>query len=308
MNPLRLALVLIFLSPVVAFEIRSEIISIDGTVKSIDAKNRTITVETDTKELTLDVGNKAKITSDGEDVKLDSLKVGQKVSASLHDKLDVVVAIDIIGNGIEEVSLFNGADLTGWNQLTHKATKSPEKNTWIVDSDRKVLASIGEDWNELRTDEKFGNFQLSLEWRFTPGRFVSGNGSGIVVRSNGLNTIGFDPRGIEIELRPGKKSPREETGAFTAYSMPITNHSGETLGEVGDGQPSRHLAWLKQAKLKPSNQWNTTEISCEDDRIKVIINDVLVNEGWGVPEEAGHICLRNQNTSIEFRNIKLIKK
>lgn len=54
-----------------------------------------------------------------------------------------------------------------------------------------------------------GDFVESARWMLpsqlrcgllTPGRFVSPNGSGVVVRSNGLNTIGLDPRGIEIDL------------------------------------------------------------------------------------------------------------
>lgn len=295
----------------------ADIITVEGIVKAVDNGKRTITVETSTKEMTLDIGGKAKITKEGKEAKLDSLKAGQKISASFHDKLEVVVAVEILKDGGEEITLFNGDDLTGWSLLTHKATKDPGKNTWIVDSDRKVLASTGEDWNELRTDEKFDNFQLSLEWRFTPGRFVSGNGSGIVVRSNGLNTIGFDPRGVEIDFRGPAREPKEVgliVGHFVGYSMPIKNHAGETLGETEKFNtdlkryPSRHLAPLGNPKPKSSNQWNTTEITCEGDRIKVNINGILVNEGWGVPEESGHICLRNQNSSVEFRNIKLIKK
>jgi len=295
----------------------ADIITIEGFIKAVDNGKRTITIETATKEMTLDIGSKAKITAGGKEAKLDSLKAGQKISASFHDQLEVVVALEVLQEGGEEISLFNGDDLSGWSLLTHKATKNPEKNTWIVDSDRKVLASTGEDWNELRTDEKFDNFQLSLEWRFTPGRFVSGNGSGIIVRSNGLNTIALDPRGVEIDFRGPATEPNEVgliVGSFVGYSMPIKNHAGETLGETGKFNPNpkkypgRHLAPLGNPKPKPLNQWNTTEISCEGDRIKVAINGVLVNEGWGVPEESGHICLRNQNSSVEFRKITLIQK
>ena len=53
--------------------------AIDGTVKSVDAKKRTITVETGTKEMTLDVGSKARISIDGESLALDSLKSGQAI-------------------------------------------------------------------------------------------------------------------------------------------------------------------------------------------------------------------------------------
>ncbi len=291
---------------------QAEVITIEGTIKSVDAKNRTITVETSDGDKTLDVSSKAKISVEGKDAKLDALKPGQKVKLSYHDELEIVLKIEVSPSNPtdgEEIVLFNGTDLSGWSLLTHKGTKDPTKNTWIADSDRKVLASTGEDWNDLRTDAKFANFQLNLEWRFTPGRFVSPNGSGIIVRSNGLNTIALDPRGIEIDVTQSRDEKNEiGVGCFIAYSMAIKNDRRETQGEVGNGQPSRRLGVIKQPTIRPSGQWNKTEITCEGDRIKVKINGELVNEGWGVPEEAGHICLRNQNTSIEFRNIKLVKK
>jgi len=298
----------------------AEVITIEGTIKSVDTAKRTITVETEGEEKTLDVSSKVKVSVEGKDAKLDKLKAGQKVKLSYHDELEIVVKIEVIPSNPtdgEEIVLFNGTDLSGWSLLPNKGTKDPSRNTWIADSDRKVLASTGEDWNELRTDEKFANFQLSLEWRLTPGRSVSGSGSGIIVRSNGLNTIALDPRGIEIDFSRESKVRSDQggnTGSFIAYSMAIKNHSGETNGETGDlnpdpkRYPTRHLPYFVKPKLKPAGQWNKTEVACEGDRIKVKINGELVNEGWGVPEEAGHICLRNQNSSIEFRNIKLVKK
>jgi len=298
----------------------AEVITIEGTIKSVDAAKRTITVETSDGAKTLDISSKVKITFEGNDANLDSLKSDQKVKLSYHDELEIVVKIEAIPSNPtdgEEVVLFNGTDLSGWSLLTHKGTKDPAKNTWIADSDRKVLASTGEDSNELRTDEKFANFQLNLEWRFTPGRFVGGSGSGSIVRSNGLNTIALDPRGIEIDFSRESKVRSDQggnTGSFIAYSMAIKNHSGETNGETGDlnpdpkRYPTRLLPYFVKPKLKPAGQWNKTEVTCEGDRIKVKINGELVNEGWGVPDEAGHICLRNQNTSIEFRNISMVKK
>jgi len=48
-------------------------------------------------------------------------------------------------------------------------------------------------------------------------------------------------------------------------------------------------------------------IECKDDRIKVTINDAVVNEAWGAEEVEGKICLRNQNTGIEFQNLRLVR-
>jgi hypothetical protein len=73
--------------------VRAEVITVDGTVKSVDAKKRTITVETVSKTVTLDVSSKAKISIDGQDAGLGTLKTGQKISLSYHDKLEIVLKI-----------------------------------------------------------------------------------------------------------------------------------------------------------------------------------------------------------------------
>jgi uncharacterized protein (TIGR03067 family) len=77
----------------------AEVVTIDGTIKAVDAKKRTITVESDSKTQSLDVSSKAKITVDGKDAGLESLKAGQKVSLSYHDKLEVVLKIEAEASG-----------------------------------------------------------------------------------------------------------------------------------------------------------------------------------------------------------------
>jgi hypothetical protein len=94
--------------------IQAEIITIDGTVKSVDATKRTITVETGTKEMTLDVGSKAKISIDGEDSGLDGLKEGRTVRLSYHDQLEVVVKIEaMLSETLVNLTELNGPSNDG---------------------------------------------------------------------------------------------------------------------------------------------------------------------------------------------------
>jgi len=74
---------------------QAEVITIEGTIKSVDAAKRTITVETSDGAKTLDVSSKAKISNDGKDSTLDKLKAGQKVSLSYHDELEIVLKIEV---------------------------------------------------------------------------------------------------------------------------------------------------------------------------------------------------------------------
>jgi hypothetical protein len=66
---------------------------------------------------------------------------------------------------------------------------------------------------------------------------------------------------------------------------------------------------MKRTTTEPQvfavTNWNTCEITCQGDRISVTMNGVLVNEASGVPQRAGKICLRSQNSDVEFRNIRI---
>lgn len=203
-------------------------------------------------------------------------------------------------------TLFNGSDLSGWSVVPLKSTQNPRGKHWTVIPDEKILAALPGDFSDLRSDEEFQNFRLLIEWRFTPGGTVGANGSGIMVRSQRLTTrqgplAGYDSQGIEVDFRPEKSSTATiGTGAFTAYEANLEN----SVARV-DGIQARTLSRQVPPRLQVADGWNQCEISCDGDRITVLINGQKVNEAWGAAEVAGAICLRNQNSAVQFRNIRV---
>ena len=81
----------------------AEVVTIDVTVKAIDAKERSIIVtktsKTKSKDIELEVGKTAKILVGGKEASLDAVKVGQKVSVSYETGLEVVTKIEVTGDG-----------------------------------------------------------------------------------------------------------------------------------------------------------------------------------------------------------------
>jgi len=134
--------------------------------------------------------------------------------------------------GPEFEELSNGTDLSGWRfVIPPKIRNMPDvSECWTVDADRKVLVGHGSTtyWTHwLETEERFGDFVLSLEWRFPPKGTIDSNGSGIVVRSSGLDGNERNPHGIEIDLRPAHgEEGRMATGGLIAYDVPATNRGG----------------------------------------------------------------------------------
>lgn len=199
-------------------------------------------------------------------------------------------------------SLFNGTDLTGWRFVVPPTiqNKSDVSACWTVDAERKVLVARANLTHWLETEERFGDFVLSLEWRFPPTGTIDSNGSGIVVRSSGLDGNSRNPRGIEIDFRPAHgEQGRMATGSLIAYDVPASNHAGAATPEV------RGLVREKPPGPTPADGWNTCEITCRGDRLTVVMNGERVNEGWGLERSPGAICLRSQESVVEFRNLRV---
>jgi hypothetical protein len=183
-------------------------------------------------------------------------------------------------------------------------TKNTATNVWSVDPSRKVLKASSGDFQDLKTNRKFRNFEIQLSWRFPPKSTISPNGSGIIVRSNGLDKKGYNPQGIELDFRPIESekitNKNISTGSFIVYDTTLVNKHG-----FADGVINRHLGVLKDPISLAEGIWNTCRITCINDKIYVHLNGALTNEAWGADITYGNIYLRSQNTSVEFQDIRI---
>jgi hypothetical protein len=149
----------------------AEVVTIEGTIKSVDAKKRTITLQTESKTLTLDVSSNAKISVEESKAALDELKPGQQVNLSYHDKLEVVLKIEVtqknrmspVGTWVEKRPNAPGGKMVRTfrrdgtlivsNPKSHKTTKG----TWRIEGKKVYFrqSSESEDSTEPPTEEKW---------------------------------------------------------------------------------------------------------------------------------------------------------
>ena len=73
------------------------VVTIEGTITSIDAARRSIIVDADGEQKMLDVSRKVKVSVSGKTAGLDTLSSGQQVKLSYHDDLEIVLKIDVVG-------------------------------------------------------------------------------------------------------------------------------------------------------------------------------------------------------------------
>jgi hypothetical protein len=202
------------------------------------------------------------------------------------------------------INLFNRRDLNGWTKTNASLTKNASANIWNADPATNMIYSAGGDWMDLRTNGQYLNFQLEMSWRFTPGSMPSPNGSGIMVRAKGLDSMGHNPRGLEIDIRPNESKTENGIilgkGSIIAYETPLANQTGSV-----DGFTKRNLGLIKSVPDGQPDSWTTCRIICLNDRIQVFMNGIKVNEAWGAEQVPGQIVLRSQNTAVQFKDMML---
>jgi len=90
------------------------------------------------------------------------------------------------------------------------------------------------------------------------------------------------------------------TGCFVGYDTPIARGSKSQARSIH----SQHTGRLKDPTLTLRG-WNDLRIRCEGDRITVWINHERINEISSVPQRSGTICLRSQNTHVQFHDVRI---
>ena len=279
----------------------AEVVTIDVTVKAIDAKERSITVTKTTKskskDIELEVGKTAKILVGGKEASLDAVKVGQKVSVSYETELEVVTKIDVAGDG-DDLSP-NRPNWKFWD-VFDKGTKLDQ--AFVVSPDGVLISSGQGKGVCLASIEEFSAMTLTLDFQFKH-EDASGN-SFVSVASTLPNPKAKDdwikqmPFGIEVKL-----NSKGERGPAGKIVLPPGDFSVRLIGgQKRDQQDKRKIYPIRPAKVEVG-KWNALEVICGDDQnITVKINGVVINQLADVQSTKGHVVIWLGDSGLQLRN------
>lgn len=220
-----------------------------------------------------------------------------------------VIATALLVCSGEEIELFNGKDLKGWKAVFQEEKSLPDRlkgkikypvnmeDVWKVE--KGVLVCKGQPYGYLVTEKEFGDFELSLEWKWIPRGNRPGTGnSGVLLFVHGDERAyaGIWPGSIEAQLAAG--------GAGDIWLIPPGKL--EIPAEQRDEKSKRRYhRTTKESVEKPLGDWNKYEITAKDGTISIKVNGTLVNEGKNADPKKGKIGLQSEGTEIHFRNIKV---
>ena len=186
------------------------------------------------------------------------------------------------GKGISKKELFNGENLGGWTCVLDEKSDVPTNEVYGVKDGN--IHIVGNPFGYIRTDKKYSNYKLHVEWRWVG----EGTNSGLFLHVQDGDKLW--PNAIECQLGSGK------AGDFVMLG-------GSKIAEV-ESQGKFPIKERNGDFEKPIGEWNTAEVVCEGNSIIVYINGQLQNQATSETSE-GYIALQSEGGPIEFRNVYL---
>lgn len=173
---------------------------VDGTVKSVDAQGRVLTIETKRKTLELDVSRKATITIGGKERLLEDLKPGQAVTISYESSLEVVTKIEAADAAPDEQQRFIVLDISAKGDCTVSVEPRPADEE-MPGEEIEVSSLPG----ARVTKQKDGTLQIHHD--FDEGELPAFSDHGHVSVKNGV-----------LALEPKEGEPYSGKWAYAEYS------------------------------------------------------------------------------------------
>ncbi len=205
-------------------------------------------------------------------------------------------------NQVAKEPLFNGKDLNGWHIDVPLLDSVPDGIKPFIVRDG-LLVSLGTPKGHLITNEAYENYRLTLDYRFSG---APGN-SGVLVHASTPRVLyKMFPKSIEVQLK------HENAGDFWCIVEDIeTPNMEERRGPKakwgGTAGKLRRIKNLTDDSEKPLGEWNSLQIECIVDTVKVWVNGDVVNHGYNATATSGQIAIQAEGSEVEFRNLVLEK-
>ena len=230
----------------------------------------------------------------------------------------------------EKITLFNGRDLDGWYTWLREGRYQDPKKVFSV-QDGAIRVS-GEEWGGIATKQTYRDYHLIVEWKWggpTHGeRTGKARDSGILVHALGEDGAYSSTwlESVESQVIEGGTGDFIMVGGRRQPSLTAKVREG-AKGELywdENGKPvardkgrfdwyGRDPDWKdvtgfrgKQDVENPVGEWNRSEVICDGDTIRNILNGKVVNYGTNSSHTFGKIQLQSEGAEIWFRRVELL--
>lgn len=176
-------------------------------------------------------------------------------------------------------ALWDGKSLNHWQLIL---TDSRDVDRAVRIHDGVLTLAGGPIKGYLRSDKKYQNFKLTVDWRWTE---EVGNG-GILVQVD--NNKAIWPKAMQAQLK------YEHLGDIIAMEG-IKAESLEALPQ--------HTLPTSRDLSAPVGTWTQTQVIMQNGDMRVVVNGQLVNQVSGLNTAAGYLGLQLEGVAIDYRSI-----
>jgi hypothetical protein len=170
-----------------------------------------------------------------------------------------------------------------WTRIPIPPTKPAIKiDQWHIYPKRGEIVCDGNQGHEwLRFNRELKNFDLKVEWRFTPVAGKVHYNSGVFFRNSKNGTI-------------WEQAQTSLAGGYIFGNTPIN----------GKVQRYSLKSQMTENRVKPAGQWNAFDIHCVGDTCTLAVNGKVVNT-LHLSVEKGYVGLEAEGVKITFRHFHL---
>ena len=190
--------------------------------------------------------------------------------------------------------LTESGEIAGWKSF-HEGKDVKTRDVWTLGKDG-ILDCKGSPKGYLYTEKDYGDFVLTLEYRWGPNK-KPGNG-GVLLRMRGPNRIW--PKSLEAQINV------DNAGDFWGLAGYSLDGPAGRLKRVEHPQFGA-LVNLKKAKAaeKPPGEWNHYKIIADGSTVTLVLNGEEVNRATHCDPTPGKILLTAEGDAIQFRNVRI---
>jgi hypothetical protein len=181
------------------------------------------------------------------------------------------------------IDLFNGKDLTGWTFFMRNNANPTD--TWSAADG--LIKCTGKPTGYMRTEKDYRDYKLTAEWRFGNIGPQADNG-GILVHMQSPDKLW--PACIQCQ--------GEHDAVGDLFLM-----GGAESKEHRSMDASTPLVKHGESAEKPVGEWNTCELICSGNSVKVYVNGKLMNETTESTVTFGKIGFQCEGAPFEVRKV-----
>jgi hypothetical protein len=207
--------------------------------------------------------------------------------------------------------LFDGYTSNGW--MSFKKTPFPEKGWEIKDGTISVLSSEGKEaanGGDIVTKEQFSAFDLSFEFKLTPGANSGVKYFVTLTENNSGSAIGLEYQVLDDSLHPDAKLGRNGNRTLSSlYDLIKAEKPAATIRPIGKWNTGRVVVYPDNKVEHYLNGIKVLEYvrGSKDYRDLVAISKYNVWKDFGEAKE-GFILLQDHGNAVSYRSIKIKNK